>query len=74
MAERSSLCMDRLKAIVTEVYKAINGMSPDFLQDLFLIKANVHDLRDNNKMKVYKFKKNYLWQALNKICSRYSTE
>ncbi len=47
--------MDRLRTIVTEVYKAINGMSPDFSQDLFVIKANVHDLRDNNKMKLYKF-------------------
>ncbi len=26
------------------------------LQDLFVIKANVHNLRDNNKMKLYKFK------------------
>ncbi len=48
--------MDRLRTIVTEVYKAINGMSPDFVQDLFVIKANVHDLMDNNKMKLYKFK------------------
>ncbi len=48
--------MDRLRTIVTEVYKAINNMSPEFLQDLFVIKANVHDLRDNNKMKLYKFK------------------
>ncbi len=56
LAERSSLYMDRLRAIVTEVYKAINGMSQEFLQDLFVIKANVHDLRDNNKMKLYKFK------------------
>ncbi len=45
------LYMDRLRTIVTEVYKAINGMSPEFLQDLFLLKANVHDLRDN-KMKL----------------------
>ncbi len=43
--------MDRLRTIVTEVYKA-----PDFLQDVCVIKANVHDLRDNNKMKLYKFK------------------
>ncbi len=56
LAERSSLYMDRLRTIVTEVYKAINGISPDFLQDLFVIKANVHDLRDNNKIKLYKFK------------------
>ncbi len=48
--------MNRLKTIVTEVYKAINGMSPEYLQDLFVIKANVYDLRDNNKMKLYKFK------------------
>ncbi len=48
--------MDRLRTIITEVYKAINGMSPEYLQDLFVIKANVHDLRDNNKMKLYKFK------------------
>ncbi len=44
--------MDRLRTIVTEVYKAINGMSPEFLQDLFVIKANVHDLRDNKKNEV----------------------
>ncbi len=31
-------------------------MSPECLQDLFVIKANMHDLRDNNKMKLYKFK------------------
>ncbi len=48
--------MDRLRTIVTEVYKAINGMSPNILQDLFVIKANVHDLKYNNKMKLYKFK------------------
>ncbi len=56
LAERSSFYMDRLKTIATEVYKAINGMSPESSQDLFVIKANVHDLRDNNKMKLYKFK------------------
>ncbi len=57
VAELSSLYMDRLRTIVTEVYKAINGMSPEFLQDLFVIKANVHDLSDNNKMKLHKFKR-----------------
>ncbi len=31
-------------------------MSPEFWQDLFVIKANVHDLRDNNKIKLYTFK------------------
>ncbi len=57
LAVRSSLYMDRLRTIVTEVYKAINGMSPEYLQNVFVIKANVHDLRDNNnKMKLYKFK------------------
>ncbi len=55
LAERSTLYMDRLRTIVTEVYKTINGMSPESLQDLFVIKANVHDLSDNNKMKLYKF-------------------
>ncbi len=29
MTQRSSLYMDRLRTIVTEVYKAINGMSPE---------------------------------------------
>ncbi len=45
-----------VNTIVTEVYEAINCMSPDVLQDLVVIKANIHDLRDNNKMKLYKFK------------------
>ncbi len=31
-------------------------MSSECLQDVFVIKANIHDLRDNNKMKLYKFK------------------
>ncbi len=44
LAQRSSHYMDRIRTIVTEVYKAINGMSPECLQDLFVIKANVHDL------------------------------
>ncbi len=52
----SFLYMDSLRTIVTEVCKAINGMSPECLQDFFVIKANVYDLRDNNKRKVYKFK------------------
>ncbi len=56
LAERSSLYMDRLRTIVTEVQKAIYAMSPEMLQDLFVIKANVHDIRDNNKMRLYKFK------------------
>ncbi len=56
LAESSSLYMDKLRTIVTKVYKAINGMSPEYLHDWFVIKANVHDLRDNNKMKLYKFK------------------
>ncbi len=45
LAGCSTLYMDRLRTIVIEVYKAINGMSPEFLQDLFVIKANVHDLK-----------------------------
>ncbi len=48
--------MDKLRTIVTEVYKAITGMLPENLQELFVIKANVHDLRDSNKMMLYKFK------------------
>ncbi len=56
MAGCSSLFLDRLRTIVTEAYKAINGMPPESLQDLFVIKANVHDLGDNNKMKLHKFK------------------
>ncbi len=48
--------MDRLRTLVTEIYKAINVLSPECLQDLFVIKANVHDFRDNNKMKLYKLK------------------
>ncbi len=39
--------MDRLRTIVIEVYKVINGMSPEFSQDLFSYKG---------KMKLYKFK------------------
>ncbi len=34
LAARSSPYMDRLRTIVTLVYKAINGMSPECLQDL----------------------------------------
>ncbi len=56
VTECSFQYMDRLRAIVTEVYKAINGKSPEFLQDLFVKIANVHDLRDNSKIKLYQLK------------------
>ncbi len=65
--------MDRLTTIITEVYKAINGMSPE-LQDVFVIKANVHDLRDNNKMRLYKFKTMTYGKHSIKYVSRYSME
>ncbi len=74
LTELSSLYMDRLKAIVTEVYKTINSMSSDLLQDLFVIKANLHDLRDNNKMKfktmtygkdLIKYVAGILWNSIN---------
>ncbi len=39
LAERCSLYMDRLRTIITEVYKAINGMSPDVLQNVFCYKC-----------------------------------
>ncbi len=39
LAGRFSPCMNRLRTIVTEVYKAINRVSPEVLQDLFVIKA-----------------------------------
>ncbi len=42
LPECSSLYMDRLRTIVIEVYKAINGISPECLQYLFIINANVH--------------------------------
>ncbi len=70
----SSLYMDRLRTIITEVYNAINGISPEFLQDLFVIKANVHDLRDNGKMKFktmtygkhsIKYVAGILWNSIN---------
>ncbi len=61
LAERSSLYMDRLRAIVTEVYKAINGMSPEFLQDLFVIKANVHVFRVHSVSSAWIFNHWCLW-------------
>ncbi len=35
LAEHSTLYVDWLITIVTKVYKTINGMSPEFVQDLF---------------------------------------
>ncbi len=52
LAESSSLYMRKLRTIVTEVYKAINGMSPEFLLDLFVIKAHLHDFMGQQQNEV----------------------
>ena len=33
-----------------EVYKCINNLSPDYLCDLFEIKVNKYDMRDNRRI------------------------
>ncbi len=52
LLERSSLYMDRLRNIGTKVYKAINRMSQEFVQDLLVTKANVHDLNGQQQNEV----------------------
>ncbi len=54
-AGRSSLYMDRLRLIVTEVYKILNGMSPVFLQEMLINKDNMYNFRDDNRLLMYKY-------------------
>ncbi len=42
-----TLFLRRLKVIACEVYKAINDLSPSFMNEIFNVKEVQHDLRDN---------------------------
>ena len=44
-SDRTTLYISRLRSLVIEVYKVLNGLSPEFLCSLFSIKSNEYDMR-----------------------------
>ncbi len=50
----ATLEIQRYRFIATEVYKAVNNLSPIYIQDLFEIKDLVYNLRDPIRTKVPK--------------------
>ena len=77
---RLSLYTTRLQLIVTEVFKATQGMSPSFINELFTIKRQNYEFRDKNMLEVPSFKTigfgkyclsylgPYLWNSLKINC------
>ena len=47
---RPSLYVSRLKSIVTEVFKTINGLNPSFMNDMFVNNDINYELRDPSKL------------------------
>ena len=72
----SSLDLQRTRVLATEVYKAVNSMSPRYIQELFNVKDTMYDLRDGNRttvpkcktttygLKSLKFEGNNIWNKL----------
>ena len=54
--ERSSLYIDRLRFLVTEIYKVLNGLTPTFLCDIFIPKEHQYNFRNSNTLHLYDFK------------------
>ena len=56
-------CFDRL---VTEVYKFLNGYSPDIMNDIFHLRQNTYNLRNvhNCMLNSVVYKANQLWETL----------
>ncbi len=50
----STLEVQRYRFIATEVYKAVNKLTPIYIQELFEIKEQVYNLRDPIRTKVPK--------------------
>lgn len=51
-ADLPTLLNNRLQVLATEVFKAVNGLSPVYIQDLFVRKENPYNLRDPYKLQV----------------------
>ena len=52
-----SLHLRRMKTIACEVFKSLNSLNPSFMGDMFKMKENVYDLRDNHRLVQPVFKK-----------------
>ena len=55
-ANLQSLSEIRLKCMLIEVYKSFNGLSPQYIQELFMSKHMNYELRDTNKFIQKKFR------------------
>ncbi len=66
----------RSRTLATEVYNAVNGMTPNYIQELFEVKGIPYSLRDPNRtiipksnsttygLKSLKYKGNKTWNRL----------
>ena len=51
-----SLSMNRLKTLAVEVYKCVNGKSPEYINSMFRLRNSSYNLRDHLKLEQTKFK------------------
>ena len=51
-ANLPTLETSRLRSLAIEIFKAINGISPPYIQDLFSLKQNKYNLRDGSRLVV----------------------
>ena len=42
-----------IKVLMTEVFKYLNGLSPDLINEVFRLKSSYHNLRNFNKFETY---------------------
>ncbi len=59
----------RSRTLVTEVYKAVSGMTPNYIQELFEVKEIPYNLRDPTRTIIPKSN-----SATNKIWNRFSVD
>ncbi len=69
----------RSRILATEVYKAVNGMTPNYIQELFEVKEIPYNLRDPTRTIIPKFNSTtYGLESLNhegnKILNRLSVD
>ena len=54
--DKPLLYVNRLKCIVTEVYKCLNNINPTYLNDVFLVNDHNYDTRGTLKLKLPKYR------------------
>ena len=69
-AKLPTLELSRKRAVLVEVYKAVNKLSPSFMWDLFHVKDSNYNLRNSNNLNVKQCRTKKYGQVMASYCAK----